>query len=195
MKKLVDTSAPLNCEATFTVEFEGNPVPEVKWFRNGLELSSSGRYRISTKPNEFKSTLIFNEAWDTDNNSKISCEIVNPLGRETCEATFTVKSKKFRLLMNSLNQLTFFRYCLAPPRLTREPDDQRVPLGETLKVKIPISGKGPFNFKVKRNDQLLDNSDRVRIQEYDDYIVVTIPGVYFLFQSIDRLLRHLLICS
>ncbi len=83
----------MNAEATFTVEFEANPVPEVKWFRNGLELSSTGRYRIITKPNELKSTLIFNEAWDSDNNSKISCEIINPLGRENCEAVFHVKSK------------------------------------------------------------------------------------------------------
>ncbi len=83
----------MNGEATFTIEFDGNPAPEVKWFRNGLELSSSGRYRISTKPNDTKSTLTFSEAWDSDNNSKISCEIINPLGRDTCEATFHVKSK------------------------------------------------------------------------------------------------------
>ncbi len=93
VKKVTDVSAPLNGEATFTVEFEANPAPEVKWFRNGLELSSSGRYRISTKPNELKSTLTFTEAWDSDNNSKISCEIINPLGRESCEAVFHVKSK------------------------------------------------------------------------------------------------------
>ncbi|CAF4303511.1 unnamed protein product, partial [Adineta steineri] len=117
VKKLTDTSAPLNGEATFTIEFDANPAPEVKWFRNGLELSSSGRYRIVTRTNESKSTLIFNEAWDSDNNSKISCEIVNPLGRDTCDAVFHVKT---------------------PPKLTREPEEQRVPLGDTLKVKIPI---------------------------------------------------------
>ncbi|CAF4445339.1 unnamed protein product, partial [Adineta steineri] len=64
VKKLTDTSAPLS------------------------ELSSSGRYRIVTRPNESKSTLIFNEAWDSDNNSKISCEIVDLHGRDTCEAVF-----------------------------------------------------------------------------------------------------------
>lgn len=42
-------------------------------------------------------------------------------------------------------------------------------------MKIPISGKGPFNFKVKKNDEPLADSDRVRVQEFDDYIVVTIP--------------------
>lgn len=93
MKKVTDASAPLNGEGVFTVEFDGNPAPEVKWFRNGLELTSSGRYRITTQPNESKSTLTFTESWESDNNSKITCELVNPLGRESCDATFHVKSK------------------------------------------------------------------------------------------------------
>ena len=63
---------------------------------------------------------------------------------------------------------------LAPPKITREPDEQRVPLGDTLKVKIPISGKGPYTFKVKKDDQ--SPADNVRVQEHDDFIVVTIPG-------------------
>jgi hypothetical protein len=69
---------------------------------------------------------------------------------------------------------------LAPPKLLREPEEQRVQLGDTLKVKIPINGKGPFTFKVKKDDQPLSDSDRVRVQEFDDFIVVTIPSLYFL---------------
>jgi len=52
-------------------------------------------------------------------------------------------------------------------------------LGDTLKIKIPINGKGPFTFKVKKDDRSLPENDRVRIQEYDDFLVVTIPGLYF----------------
>ncbi|CAF3955598.1 unnamed protein product, partial [Adineta steineri] len=154
VKKLTDTSAPLNREATFTIEFDANPAPEVKWFRNGLELITGGRCRITTNADESKSILTFTETWERDNNSKISCEIVNPLGRDTCDAVFHVKT---------------------PPKLTREPEEQRVPLGDTLKVKIPISGKGPFKFQVNKDGQSLANDDRVRIQEFDDFIVVTIP--------------------
>jgi len=72
---------------------------------------------------------------------------------------------------------------LAPPKVQREPDEQRVTLGDTLKVKIPISGKGPFTFKVKKDDQSLPDHDRVRVQEFDDFIVVTIPGLYFSFHN------------
>jgi hypothetical protein len=92
VKKLADVDAPLNSEAVFTIEYDGSPAPEVKWFRNGLELASGGRYRMNTQPKGNKSTLTFTEAWESDHNSKISCEIINPLGRETCEATFHVKS-------------------------------------------------------------------------------------------------------
>ncbi|CAF1093606.1 unnamed protein product [Adineta steineri] len=73
-----------------------------------LELSSSGRCRIATKLNESKSTLIFDEAWDSDTNWKIS----------------------------------------SPPKLTRDSEKQRVRLAD---------------------------DDRVRIQEFDDFVVVTIP--------------------
>lgn len=90
---MTDAHAALNGEAIFTVEFEGNPAPEVKWLRNGMELGSAGRYRITGKPGETKSTLTFSEAWDSDNQAKITCEIINPLGRESCEATLHVKSK------------------------------------------------------------------------------------------------------
>ncbi|CAF4088490.1 unnamed protein product [Adineta steineri] len=48
-----------------------------------------------------------------------------------------------------------------PSKLTREPEEQCVTLGEPLKV--------------KKDDQLLSDNDRVRIQEFDDFIVVTIP--------------------
>jgi hypothetical protein len=93
VQKAADTTTPVNGEATFTIEYDANPAPEVKWFRNGLELTASGRYRINTKPNESKSTLTFTDAWESDNNSKISCEIINPLGKDACEAVFHVKSK------------------------------------------------------------------------------------------------------
>jgi hypothetical protein len=35
---------------------------------------------------------------------------------------------------------------VAPPKLTGEPEEQRIPLSDTLKMKIPISGKDPFTY-------------------------------------------------
>ena len=150
----------------------------MKWFRNGVELGSSGRYRITTKPEESKSTLTFVEAWESDSNVKISCEIINPLGRESCEAVLHVKSKSLAHPSENAVRQSPWIFFSAPPKLSREPEEQRVPLGDTLKVKIPINGKGPFTFKLKKDGEALADDDRVRIQEFDDYILVTIPGSF-----------------
>lgn len=176
VKKVADVHVSLNGEAVFTVEFEGNPAPEVKWLRNGMELGSAGRYRITGKQGDLKSTLTFAEAWDSDNQAKISCEIINPLGRESCEATLHVKSKIDGKIWHGIPLMEWSVSFSAPPKLMREPDEQRVQLGDTLKVKIPISGKGPFNFKVKKGDQPLTDNDRLKIQEFDDYILLTLSG-------------------
>ena len=49
---------------------------------------------------------------------------------------------------------------------------------DTLIVKVPVIGKGPFTFKVKKDDQSLPDADRVHAQEYDDIIAITIPSLY-----------------
>ncbi|CAF1005403.1 unnamed protein product [Adineta steineri] len=156
VKKVTDTNASMNSEAIFTIEYDSNPASEVKWFRNGLELITGGRCRITTNADESKSISTFTETWDSDNNSRISCEIINLLGKDSCEANFHVKT---------------------PPKIPRERDEQRVSLGDTLKVEMPINGKDPFTFKLKKDDQSLIDDDRVRIQEYDDYIADRIPDI------------------
>lgn len=68
-------------------------------------------------------------------------------------------------------------YILAPPKLLQELDEQRVHVGDTLKLKIPISGKGPFTFKLKKDDEPISADDRIKVQELDDHIIITISGL------------------
>ncbi len=151
-KKIADQEVVVNNSVTFNVEFEGNPLPVAKWFRNDIELSQGVRYQIIQ--NEFKSTFTIKEVWDIDNNSEITCMIVNPLGRDSCWAMVKIQ---------------------APPKIEQEPDDQVVDAGDTIKIKIPISGKGPFGFKLKKDDEPVDSS-RVRINEVDGVVTVTLPS-------------------
>ena len=48
-------------------------------------------------------------------------------------------------------------------------------MGDTVKVKIPIIGKGPFNFKLKKDDQPVDDK-RIRVNEADGTVTLTIPS-------------------
>ena len=74
-----------------------------------------------------------------------------------------------------------------PPQLEKQIRDQVVDKGETLKVKIPFSGTGPFDFKVKKNNRDLRLNDRVQFTTFDDYVILHIKGrrIYL----VDRLNR------
>lgn len=61
------------------------------------------------------------------------------------------------------------------PKVEKEPDDQIVNQDETLKVKIPIIGKGPFTLHVRKDGEDIPASS-YRISELDGTVVFTIPS-------------------
>ena len=68
-----------------------------------------------------------------------------------------------------------FRYFVAPPQLERELREQAVDKGETLKLKIPYSGTGPFSFKLRKDGrEIPDSNDRVKIIPFDGYVILQI---------------------
>jgi len=65
-----------------------------------------------------------------------------------------------------------------PPHFEKEFREQQVDKGETLKLKIPFSGTGPFSFKLKKdNRDVSDSNDRVKIIPYDGYVILQIRGL------------------
>ena len=64
----------------------------------------------------------------------------------------------------------------APPKIDKEIKDQQVEVGEQLKLKIPISGTGPFEVKVKKDNRELPESDRFKVTPFDDYVVMVLKG-------------------
>ncbi len=65
---------------------------------------------------------------------------------------------------------------LAPPTFDRDIKDQSVDKGDSLKLKIPFTGKGPFNFKLKKNNREVPDNNRIKFTPYDDYIILQIKG-------------------
>ena len=50
-------------------------------------------------------------------------------------------------------------------------------LDENLKVKIPIHGKGPFAFKLRKDDESIPQSDcKIRVNENDGTVVFVLPS-------------------
>ena len=64
----------------------------------------------------------------------------------------------------------------AAPQVEGEQREHSVDKGETLKVKIPFTGTGPFSFKLKKGNREIPDSDRVKLIPFEDYVVLQIKG-------------------
>jgi len=65
----------------------------------------------------------------------------------------------------------------AAPQVESEQREHSVEKGETLKVKIPFAGTGPFSFKLKKGSRELPDSDRVKLIPFEDYVILQIKGM------------------
>lgn len=100
VKKITDQEANIGSHVTYKVEFEGKPEPAVKWFKNGIELSPGNRYEIINEP--FFSTLIIRQLVENENNQAVTCTIINPIGKESCEALIKIIGKFYKLKIENL---------------------------------------------------------------------------------------------
>ena len=56
----------------------------------------------------------------------------------------------------------------------RDLRDQVVDKGDMLKVKIPFSGTGPFDFKVKKGGREVPDNSHIKLIPFDDYVILQI---------------------
>lgn len=66
-----------------------------------------------------------------------------------------------------------------PPKFEKDIKDQKVEVGEQLKIKIPYSGSGPFDVKLKKDNRDVPESNRIKITPFDDYLILVIKGSYY----------------
>ena len=164
MKKASDVTGPLGATIHFRVEFEGNPTPSVKWLNNGLEVSANNKFDISSDATS--SILTIRNVSESDNCHQITCVVANPLGKDSCDALIKL---------------------IALPKADKDIGEQQVSVGDTLKIKLPVSGRGPFKLKLNK----LANADeagssgettsaaeadlsKFRITEIDGVVTITL---------------------
>lgn len=78
---------------TFTIEafYEGTPEPNVKWYRNGIEISEDNDHKISTIPKDGVSTLLVKRPEAGCDDGVYSCHIENEGGHTFKETTVIIK--------------------------------------------------------------------------------------------------------
>ena len=101
-KRLENKSLAVDDELRMEIEFEGSPIPQVKWFKDGSEIEQSSRLKIVSE-SETKQVLVVEQA-AADDSGNYSVDISNSAGQQTVFAIVSVKSvPRFVLGMKSLD--------------------------------------------------------------------------------------------
>ena len=150
IRKPGSCDAPVGSDATFECEVDGEPEPEVKWYRDGIELYDGIKYRLQRDGNLAR--LVVKNVTSSDSGD-ITCEVRNRKGGDT--AVVKLKAQ-------------------APPTFDRDLRDQEVDKGEMLKLKIPFTGSGPISAKLRKSGLDVPDNSRIKVTAFDDYVIVQI---------------------
>ena len=88
--------------------------------------------------------------------------------------------KTQQTLIDFINVLVVYshHFCVlsAAPSFMKDIGDQAVDKGDQLKVKIPFTGTGPFDFKLMKGRKEIPSNNRIKFTPFDDYVILQIRG-------------------
>ncbi|KAL7064324.1 hypothetical protein AAHC03_04779 [Spirometra sp. Aus1] len=153
--KVTPVSASIGGTAEFKVQVDGNPLPKVRWFRNGIELKPNSRCRM-TGPDEDGFARLILDDLDEHDNGEITCEISTPVNRVSCSAPLEV---------------------YGAPRVLGEVPEKTAEEGDLVKFKVPFIGKGDISLKLKKDGREVPESNNVKLMDLDGIASVQLKDV------------------
>ncbi|XP_024939523.1 obscurin isoform X4 [Cephus cinctus] len=138
LKDITANEGELNIE--FLVEIEGFPTPNVQWFLGDVEITETRKeYTRIEEGDNYK--LIIKEV-KTELSGKYTCKVKNEFGESESSSSFTVNSK---------------------PKIVKKLTDQKVKEGETLQLKVEISGTPEPQVKWFKDGQEVSADAKIKI--------------------------------
>ncbi|CAH8566640.1 unnamed protein product [Schistosoma rodhaini] len=153
--KIRPTTAPIGGTAGFEVQVDGQPLPSVRWFRDGIELLPGNRIKINPPGPDGKASIEIHDLDEKDSGT-ITCQVSNPSGKNSCSAPFEV---------------------LAIPKILGNIDDKVASEGDLVKLKVPYTGRGSITLKLKCNGHELPESSRVKLMDLDGTASIQLKDV------------------
>ncbi|XP_044748858.1 serine-rich adhesin for platelets [Coccinella septempunctata] len=149
-QELTDTVALENDKVEFEIHFLGQPSPNICWFKDGFEIFSGNRTRITTISD--KSVLTILRATIADE-GEIKCTATNKAGHTSTKCKLTIE---------------------APPSITlpksyQDQDGIIFEIGEAIKMSVTVSGKPTPLIFWSHDGESIQNNDRYET-EYNDKI-------------------------
>ncbi|CAG0878668.1 unnamed protein product [Darwinula stevensoni] len=145
-------------QARFEVEFDGDPLPQIRWFREEFPIQSSPDFQIHTFGT--KSILVIREVFVED--SGIFAAIAeNRGGTAKCSANLIVEEKKVRK-------------GLAPPSFTSTVQDMTVEAGQLARFDARVSAVKPLDVYWLKNGRKISGDIHYKMVEEKDVFTLLV---------------------
>ncbi|XP_067145351.1 LOW QUALITY PROTEIN: obscurin-like [Centruroides vittatus] len=154
-KKLKDMAVMTNEPVRFEVEVEGKPTPEVKWYKDGQQLSESDRIKMLQEKEEIFAMMI--DKVKPEDSGNYSCVLTNESGSQAGYSNLVVN---------------------APPSFTKEMKNVECSEEETVSFSLKVSGNPKPTLKwLKDGKELNVDGRHVKVTEEDNTYTLTIDKV------------------
>ncbi|XP_076165903.1 obscurin isoform X4 [Ptiloglossa arizonensis] len=155
IKKQTDLTAIVEETVTMTLQIEGTPLPEVKWYKDGQEIKENDRISIIKEENDFYKLVI--------RNSKL-----------TDAGSYSIVAR------NDVNQTTeiWKVKVISPPKIKKglgEP--QILSEGDTLILVVDVDSQVPPNIKWYMDGQVLMQDSRIKMIQEGNKFILKIMGI------------------
>ncbi|CAF4306184.1 unnamed protein product, partial [Adineta steineri] len=146
IEKLEDTDIISGQNLTLTCRCQGIPKPTIKWFQNDIEIKSTTKQKIESKPDGTQ-TLTVNRV-DLTDGGQFKIVATNPQG--TVESICNVN-------------------VLMKPKIDSKPQDIQVVIGEPAELNVKLSGVPKPNIQWLKNGEPFDiDNKRIKTVEKGD---------------------------
>lgn len=163
-KKMQPCRAFENEPARFEVEFDGDPLPKIRWFRENFEIHNSKDFQIHTFST--KSVLIIRQVFLED--SAVFAAIAeNRGGTAKCSANLVVEERRRSGIGG-----------VVPPSFLTTAQDTNVPAGQLARFDIKLTGTKPIDVYWLKNGKKVQPNIKYKILEDGDIYTLLIIEAY-----------------
>lgn len=149
-QELQDTVILEGDKLEFEVHFLGQPLPNICWFKDGFEIFSGNRTRVTTTSDKSVLTILHATASDE---GEIKCTATNRAGHASTKSKLTIEAPP----------------SIELPKLYQDQDGILFEIGETIKLNVTVNGRPTPLIFWSHDGESIQNDDRYEI-EYNDKI-------------------------
>lgn len=162
-RKLQPCRAFENEQARFEVEFDGDPIPKVQWYRENFPIQSSPVFQIHTFGT--KSVLIIRQVFIEDS-AMFSVIAENRGGTAKCSANLVVEERKRP-----------GKGAVTPPSFLATAQDTQIKEGQLARFDAKINGTKPLDiYWLKNGKRILPNIKYKIVEEDNTYTLLIIEA-------------------